>query len=307
VSLTKNPSVPDPAEMSPRSFPKPQPEMADLPPLGAGSAQWGSTAPMGGGNSGNQLVASSVTKVSGEQPGSPGGPHMPRGEMPRLQIVNSRQVTLEYEVNKFGPSGVGSVELYVTRDDGQKWERYGEGQNLNIPIPTDARGTGASVRRSLTVSLPGEGTYGFYLVVKSGAGLGKPAPKDGVTVPQMRVEVDETAPQANLYAPVPDPQQKDCLILSWTASDRNLAEKPITLQWAERPGGPWETIGAPEMPNVGKFTWKLTSQVPPRVYLRLVVRDTAGNMAEAVTPQSILVDLSEPEAQFIGLSGSTPH
>jgi hypothetical protein len=214
---------------------------------------------------------------------------------------------LEYEVNKFGPSGVGSVELYVTRDDGQKWERYGEGQNLNIPIPTDGRGTGASVRRSLTVSLPGEGTYGFYLVVKSGAGLGKPAPKDGATVPQMRVEVDETAPQANLYAPVPDPQQKDCLILSWTASDRNLAEKPITLQWAERQGGPWETIGAPELPNVGKFTWKLTSQVPPRVYLRLVVRDTAGNMAEAVTPQPILVDLNEPEAQFIGLSGVPPH
>jgi hypothetical protein len=27
-------------------------------------------------------------------------------------------------------------------------------------------------------------------------------------------------------------------------------------------------------------------------------------MAEAVTPQPILVDLNEPEAQFIGLSGA---
>jgi hypothetical protein len=134
--------------------------------------------------------------------------------------------------------------------------------------------------------------------------LGKPPPKDGVTLPQMRIEVDETAPQANLYAPVPDPQQKDCLILSWTATDRNLAEKPITLQWSERANGPWETIGAPELPNTGRFSWKLTSQVPPRVHLRLVVRDTAGNMAEAVTPQPILVDLNEPEAQFIGLSGA---
>jgi hypothetical protein len=309
VSLTK---IPSDGNDSPRPLTKPQPDALDtLPPAGSnppskgGSSTFDSSPPSVTSGSGNQLVASTNTKVNSSDSAAPaGGSRTGRGEMPRLQIVNNSKVTLEYQVNKFGPSGVGSVELYVTRDDGQKWERYGEGQNLNIPIPADARGTTSSVQRSLTVTLPGEGTYGFYLVVKSGAGLGKPAPKDGVTLPQMRIEVDETAPQANLYAPVPDPQQKDCLILSWTATDRNLAEKPITLQWAERANGPWETIGAPELPNTGKFSWKLTSQVPPRVYLRLVVRDTAGNMAEAVTPQPILVDLNEPEAQFIGLSGA---
>jgi hypothetical protein len=309
VSLTKTPS--DMGDAPRPLNTKPQPELLEtFPPAGTnppvkGGSTFDSTPPVVPTGSGNQLVASSNTKVNNTDPAAPtGGPRTGRGELPRLQIVNSSKVTLEYQVNKFGPSGVGSVELYVTRDDGQKWERYGEGQNLNIPIPADARGTTNSVQRSLTVTLPGEGTYGFYLVVKSGAGLGKPPPKDGVTLPQMRIEVDETAPQANLYAPVPDPQQKDCLILSWTATDRNLAEKPITLQWSERANGPWETIGAPELPNTGRFSWKLTSQVPPRVHLRLVVRDTAGNMAEAVTPQPILVDLNEPEAQFIGLSGA---
>jgi hypothetical protein len=302
VSLNKNPSdINDP----PRSPTKPQPDAIDTLPTGKGSSTFDPLPPPVTSGSGNQLVASTNTKVNNPEPSAPsGGTRGPRGEMPRLQIVNSSKITLEYQVNKFGPSGVGSVELYVTRDDGQKWERYGDSQNLNIPIPADAHSGTNSVQRSLTVTLPGEGTYGFYLVVKSGAGLGKPPPKDGVTLPQMRVEVDETAPQANLYAPVPDPQQKDCLILSWTATDRNLTEKPITLQWSERPNGPWETIGAPELPNTGKFSWKLTSQVPPRVHLRLVVRDTAGNMAEAVTPQPILVDLNEPEAQFIGLSGA---
>jgi hypothetical protein len=307
VSLTKTPSD---INDSQRPNTKPQPDLLEALPPGSnppakGGSTFDSSPPAVSSGSGNQLVASTNTKMNNTDPSAPaGGSHMGRGELPRLQIVNSSKVTLEYQVNKFGPSGVGSVELYVTRDDGQKWERYGEGQNLNVPIPADARGTANSVQRSLTVTLPGEGTYGFYLVVKSGAGLGKPPPKDGVTLPQMRIEVDETAPQANLYAPVPDPQQKDCLILSWTATDRNLAEKPITLQWSERANGPWETIGAPELPNTGKFSWKLTSQVPPRVHLRLVVRDTAGNMAEAVTPQPILVDLNEPEAQFIGLSGA---
>ena len=292
VSLTKSPA-PDFVE-PPSTFPP-----------ASGGATFDKNPPLVGKGTGNLLVASTATKTGNDQPVYSPGPTQPaRGEMPRLQIVNSSKVTLQYEVNKFGPSGVGSVELYVTRDDGQKWERYGEGQNLDIPVPADSHGPSNSVQRSLTVTLPGEGIYGFYLVVKSGAGLGKPAPKDGVSLPQMRIEVDETAPQANLYAPVPDPQQKDCLILTWTATDRNLAEKPITLQWAERAGGPWETIGAAELPNTGKFTWKLTSQVPPRVYLRLVVRDTAGNIAEAVTPQPILVDLSEPEVRFIGLTGS---
>ena len=41
-----------------------------------------------------------------------------------MQIVNTTQVSLDYEVNKVGPSGIGKVELWVTQDDGQ-WKVFG--------------------------------------------------------------------------------------------------------------------------------------------------------------------------------------
>jgi hypothetical protein len=46
--------------------------------------------------------------------------------------------------------------------------------------------------------------------------------------------------------------------------------------------------------------------VPPSIYLRLVVRDSAGNVAVAETLQPVLIDLNEPEVKIIGLAGQ-PH
>jgi hypothetical protein len=176
-------------------------------------------------------------------------------------------------------------------------------QNLSLPTaPSDPK-TGQSMRRSLTVDLSEEGIYGFYLLVKSGAGLCKPPPVAN-DPPQFRLEVDTTPPEAELYRPDPDPVQKDSLIIAWKANDRNLTQTPITIQWAERPAGPWESIGPAELPNTGRFSWQVPANIPPRVYLRLTVRDQAGNVAVAETPQPVLVDLAVPDVKLIGISGN---
>src|SRR5262249_5743473 len=145
-----------------------------------------------------------------QQPAAAGPPPpqqpapQPRDTLPPLQFVNTRQVTLEYEVAKFGPSGVSSVDVYITQDDGQSWQVFGAVQSGNVPVGPDAKGPPTSVRRSLTLEVPGEGKFGFYLVVKSGVGRSKPAPQGG-TRPQIRLEVDTTAPDADLYDVRPDP------------------------------------------------------------------------------------------------------
>jgi hypothetical protein len=216
-------------------------------------------------------------------------------------MVRKRQITIDYEVTKFGPSGVKSVELYVTRDDGRTWQRSDGDENISPPTAADTQGS-PSMKRSLTVDLPADGLYGFYLIVKSGAGLGKPPPQNGIDVPQMRIEVDTTFPQAELFEPRPHGTRRDSLVLSWTATDNKFGPTPITLQWSERPDGEWHPIGGGELPNTGEYVWQVPATIPPHVYLQLRVRDMAGNESVAQTGKPVLVDLSEPEVKPLQIS-----
>jgi hypothetical protein len=245
---------------------------------------------------GSGLPAAPSQTLSGGPSAVPPSIH---GALPALQIVNKSQVRLEYAVAKLGPSGVGSVEVYVTADEGQTWERCPAEIAAGMPV-SDARG-GAAVTGGVMVPLPrDEVVYGFYMIVKSRAGLGKPPPKSG-DLPQIRIERDMVAPVARWLRPMPDPARRDTLILAWEASDRNLAQNPVTLEWADDPGGTWHPIGKPDMPNTGRFAWQVPVEIKPSVYLRLSVRDTAGNVGVHQTEQPELVDLSVPEATITGV------
>jgi hypothetical protein len=231
--------------------------------------------------------------------GAPPTPQ-PRDTLPALQFINTRQVTLEYEVAKFGPSGVSSVDVYITQDDGQSWQPFGTVQSMNVPSTPDAKGSPASIRRSLTLEVPGEGKYGFYLVVKSGVGRSKPPPQGG-TRPQIRLEVDTTAPDADLYDVRPDPSGGNAVLLQWQASDKNLPPRPVTLEWADRKDGQWQMI-ARDLPANGHYTWQLATTVPGQVFLRLTVRDLANNVSVAESENPVIIDLNQPDVTNVQIS-----
>jgi hypothetical protein len=223
-----------------------------------------------------------------------------RGSLPALQIVNRSQVRLGFDVTKCGPSGLGGVDVYVTMNEGSTWEKMSGDPQVSLPLSPDGRG---QVKGTVMVPLAREGaTFGFYLVVKSKAGLGKSPPSAGMP-PHVRVEMDTTPPEAKLFAPQPAPDRPDSLVLSWEAKDRNLAANPISLEWAPNPSGPWTFIGDSQLPNTGRYIWTLPggNSVPPQVYLRLTVRDTAGNAAVAKTDKPVLIDLSVPEAANVNI------
>jgi hypothetical protein len=203
-----------------------------------------------------------------------------------MQITNTTQVDLDYEVTKYGQSGIGSVELYVSQDDGRVWRRFADDPDCKPPMH---------------VNLPGEGVYGLRLVVRSRAGLGGRAPQDG-DLPQMRLKVDTTLPLVKLMPPQPDPRRHNALVLQWSCNDDDLALNPITLQWAERPDGPWQNIAA-DLANINHYTWQLASGMPFKVYLRVLARDQAGNVGVDETPEAVLIDMVEPEGQILGLVG----
>jgi hypothetical protein len=251
-------------------------------PAAASAAQRTGPAPTPTYGQAGNLVASSDSYTAGTRSAS--------GQIPPVTLVRSRSITLNYEVSKVGPSGIGKVELWLTRDDGRTWERFAEDADLTPPM---------------NVELPGEGVFGLSLLLQSKAGMARrpPAPGD---IPEMRIEVDTTPPVAQLFHPEPDPAQRDALVLSWNATDRNLAPNPITLQWAAQRDGSWQTIKA-DLPNTGRYSWKLPESIPYRVYLRLIAADTAGNVGIAETTESQCIDLKEPEGRLLGIATVTPR
>jgi hypothetical protein len=287
------------------------------PPGGATPAVLTKTTPRAGpdaSDGGKPAVVAAAGSSGGPAGAAPPAPSpAPRGPLPPVKMVRKRQISIDYELTKFGPSGVKSVELYVTRDDGRTWQRSDGEEDISAAPVADAHGLAASLKRSLTVDLPADGLYGFYLVSKSGAGRGKPPPKDGIDVPQLRVEVDTTFPQAELCEPMPHPTRRDCLVLCWIASDNKLGPTPVTLEWAERPDGEWHPIGGGPLPNAGEFVgqvkqitgsyvWQVPATIPAHVYLKMHVRDEAGNESVAQTGKPVLVDLSEPEVKPLQIS-----
>ncbi len=188
-------------------------------------------------------------------------------QLPPLQFTNKSEVKLDFEVAKYGPSGLGEVDVYVTTDDGRSWTKALVDSKAGM-LPVDVHGPGP-LRGSVTVQIGKEAVpYGFFLVVKNKAGFGKDPPKPG-DLPQVRVELDITPPTAKLFKPEPaDPSQPNSLVIRWEASDLHLAANPVSLQWAKAKEGPWEYIGERELPNTGFFVWHIPSDFPASVYLR---------------------------------------
>ncbi len=235
----------------------------------------------------------------------PGGGHYgPNNGAPPVKVVKTQLLKVEFDVERCGPSGLGKADVYLSTDDGGHWEIAQ--RDLRVMGPDGNPGLrdvpirGASVM----VNLPHEEVvYGIYLVVKSGAGLGEAPPQSG-RPPQMRVEVDNQAPTAYLLQPLADPNQENGVILLWKAFDRNPETNPITLEYGDTPSGPWKPIGPPALPNTGgdgkdstgKFAWTIPYDLNAgRAYLRLTVRDLAGNVALIVSNQAILFDTVRPK------------
>lgn len=231
----------------------------------------------------------------------------PTVEVSRAQFINYLAFEMGYEVESRGPSGISRVDVWVTRDDGRTWLKWSQ---------HDGKVTSLRVNLNVPANPQPEGTYGFRVVPVSGAGLSEREPAAGDS-PDMRVVVDVTPPALDLFPPVGDPANPDTLVIQWKATDKNFGDDPITIEWSDKPTGPWQAVAvggdvahagaglaqaqARRLPNSGQFAWRVPAGLPPRVYLRVSARDAAGNLKEVVTRDPILVDLVKPRAKISGI------
>lgn len=201
----------------------------------------------------------------------------------RKQVLNGTQFQIGFKVDEVGPSGVGSVELYITEDNGQKWYKYGEDPDKKSPFH---------------VEVPKDGIYGFALRVRSGVGLADALPRSGEK-PDVVIVVDRIAPVVKLHPVKQELGGKaNKVTISWEMSDQNLAEKSIAINYSTQPEGPWEPIvGWQE--DTGRFTWSVGPGNPSRFYLQVVARDAADNISKIATPEPIILDLTKPTGRIV--------
>lgn len=204
---------------------------------------------------------------------------------PSRQLLNTRKASIDYRLDQVGPSGVSRVDVWVLAENSYSWQRMA---------------TDADQRTPVDVELPGDGVYGIWLAVTNGNGFGGKAPQRN-DQPNFWLEVDTTPPYAQING-VDLVSSTGTLEFRWSASDKNLDKNGITLAYAPQPTGPWTPI-AQRLENQGTFSWKFPKSLPPQFFVRMEVRDRAGNVTQSSWPNPIQLDLTEPRALVIGVNG----
>jgi hypothetical protein len=207
-----------------------------------------------------------------EAPGAAGG----------WQMVGSRTIAIDYEVASVGPWGVSAVELWGTRDGGQSWRRYAVDDDNRSPV---------------TATVEGEGEYGFKVLVHSAGGFAAAPPAQG-DAPEALVRVDLVRPEATLDSVEQGTGNlADQIMIRWSASDAHLAPQPVTLYYSAQPAGPWSIIAA-GLVNSGSYAWRADRHLPEQLYVRLEVRDAAGNTTTYQTAQPVVVNRPRPQVRI---------
>ena len=131
-------------------------------------------------------------------------------------------------------------------------------------------------------------------------GLSGDVPQSG-DLADMWIEVDQTSPEGELLsAPYGDDVTQGSLVIRWQASDRNLGRRPISLYVSESPSGPWDVLSA-GLPNTGQYDWQIVPSLPKRVFLRLEVKDRAGNIHFNQLPGAVDLSALSPRGTLRGL------
>ena len=237
------------------------------------------------------MTSAPVAPLDGAWSGATGGQVIATAPQPNNPIdpaaagirwVNSQTFDLDYDLQTVGPWGVAKVELWGTRDAGQTWTSFG--------ADPDNRGP-------MRVAVPAAGAYGFRLLVTGANGTPVPAPQPG-DKPELQIGVDLEAPQAELQAAqLGQGELADHLIIRWTAADANLEPRPIGLYFSGTAEGPWTMI-ASDLDNSGQYAWRLLRQVPEKFFLRLEVRDRAGNVTARQSAAPVALNLPQPTGKF---------
>ena len=198
--------------------------------------------------------------------------------------VNHRDLRLNFDVTKRGSSGIKAVELWARRSSDQEYECVDRMEGDKPPFAT---------------RLWSEGNYEMRLVFVGGSGVKSPTPTRN-DLPDVYVCLDTTPPNVELLSP--SPAEAGVVKLRWKATDSNLDEQAIRLEYSVN-GELWASVTETNdwLPNTSEYAWKVPAGLPHEVHLRVQARDKAGNIGMARSPSKFSVDLVVPEGRISGV------
>jgi hypothetical protein len=195
-------------------------------------------------------------------------------ELPKRQFVNSTKAFLDYQIENVGQSGVGKVEVWITRDRAKSWQKISEETQSKSPVE---------------IQFPGDGLFGVTLVASNGRGVAVASPAAG-DAPDWWIEVDTTKPSAQITKIYSATENgKSVVHIHWTVQDKNPSDAPVDLFYAATPQGPWLPV-AKGLKAEGEHRWVPPTEIGAQAHLRLEARDAAGNTSVVISQEPVLFD-----------------
>ncbi len=248
----------------------PQPQQDDIGPIGTPQRE--------------SLPPTRPTRPEPDANTLPSGDSIPAGD--RLRLTRTRKFLLNYDVDIVGPEGVAEVELWGTSDGGKTWAKWGIDPDRTSP---------------LEVEVSREAAYGFRIVIVGKNGLVGNRPSSGDEA-DIWIEIDATRPTARITtAAYGTGEHAGELDIRWEAEDQHLGPRPITLTFSDRADGRFTTIAA-GLPNTGQYFWRFDPRSPRQIFLKLEVRDEAGNIAADQLAESINIEGMTPKGRIRSLT-----
>jgi hypothetical protein len=223
-----------------------------------------------------------------------------------VRYSKSPRIRLGYRIDRRPPSGM-TFDLWYTKDRGQHWTKAPKtGDGVGDMPATPGAGTEATAGK-LIFEADSQGEFGFLVVARNGVGIGDPDPRPG-DPPRYRVVVDTEAPKVAVKVQRGQGYDVRNVRIEWSADDPNLADRPVTLEYAEVKGdappaeADWKPIPqenlSGRLDRAGVQVWTVARGGPNRFLIRAKAEDRAGNVGTDQWREHVLVDLEHPSVNI---------
>ncbi len=216
-------------------------------------------------------------------------------------VSDSREVELKIKALDAGPAGLATVKLWYSQDKDRTWI---EGPSLD-----------EGEFEKLAWKAPGNGQFLLNLQAADEAGNITDSPKKADDA-LFTVIVDDEKPEVGLdnTIGVVDADAKanavlrrvfkpgDEVRIPVTIKDANLIDNGVAYLLQVEKNAPWKTLGEKRDPTK-PFTFEIPDVDSKECRVKVVVRDLAGNVGEAVSTEAFRIDnkIEKGEVEIEGL------